>query len=141
MKGFTLIEMLIVIGIMAIIASAGIPVVLNLYRDYRMNSEVRLLSSVLERARDKAMNNFNGSAHGVFIGSDNYVIFEGDDYETRNTSQDLIVPRAGAIAISGASELVFEQLSGRTSSTTLILNDGINQNFIYINEEGKIHYK
>ena len=139
-RGFTLIELLASLAIMIVIFALGIPVALNFYKVYQLNSETDFLVALLENSRNSALININESDNGVYIGSNEFVIFQGDDYGTRDVSQDQAFSKSTAITISGAGEVVFESLSGRTASTTLTISNGASTKFIYINEEGRIQY-
>ena len=57
--GFTLIEMVIFMGIAAIIFSIGLPVSWNFYLDYQLIYEQRTLNSLLGYARNLSMVNVN----------------------------------------------------------------------------------
>lgn len=137
-EGFTFIEILIAVAILAIIFAAGVPVTVNFYLNYQLAAEEELLSAVLERARNLSMVNYNQSPHGVYIDTDKFIVFQGDNYETRDANQDEEFSRSKAIAISGLNELIFEVLSGRTASTTLTLTVRDFTKTININEEGRI---
>lgn len=139
-QGFALIEILLAIGIFILLAAIVAPVGLDFYLNYQLVSETRLLTSVLSQARNLAMVNYNQSSHGVYIGSDNFVLFQGGSYASREVSQDRAFPRATAVGVTGPGELVFAALSGRTASTTLTMSDSRKTNIIYINEEGTITF-
>lgn len=136
--GLTLVEMLLVIGILAIIFALGLTVGVNFYSSYQLSSERNTLVSVLGLARNLALVNNNEANHGLFINADNFVVFQGTSYGSRDTSQDRTFPRAGSITISGLGEIVFAALSGQTSSTTYSVSNNQNTFFVYVNSEGRI---
>ena len=116
--GFTIVEILISLTLLAAIFGLGFPVTWSFYGTYQFDSEAKVLVSVLEQARNSAMINRNQSAHGVFINDDQMTVFQGASYASRNTAMDKIFPRNSLIAISGPSEIVFSALSGQVSSST-----------------------
>uniref|UniRef100_A0A7C4JRV8 Prepilin-type N-terminal cleavage/methylation domain-containing protein n=1 Tax=Thermodesulfobacterium geofontis TaxID=1295609 RepID=A0A7C4JRV8_9BACT len=59
-KGFTLIEFLIVIGILAILASIGFPSIKKLYRVYKFNQYAFELENVVKWAKITAMEKSSG---------------------------------------------------------------------------------
>lgn len=138
-SGFTLIEMLIVIGIFLIIFSVGFPIGLDFYLDYQFESEFNLLNSSLQYARNLAMVNHNESDHGLYLDNQNFVIFQGSSFASRVSSQDKTYPRTSVVAITGPSELIFSALSGETASSTYTLNDGRKTRNLYVNSEGLIY--
>lgn len=137
--GFTLIEALIVIGILAVLFSAGLPVGLNFYYDSQFESEYNTLTSMLQLARNLAMANYNQSNFGISINEENFIIFQGSSFAARTVSQDRSFPRATSITVTGPSELVFTQLSGLVASSTFNLSDGRLSRDIYLNSEGLVY--
>ena len=138
--GFTLIEMVIVMGIAAIIFSIGLPVSWNFYLDYQLIYEQRTLNSLLGYARNLSMVNVNEKPHGLYIDAANFIVFEGDSYAARDAIQDKNFARSSAITVTGPSEQLFRQLSGQTSSSTFSITNGRATFFTYINSEGRIEW-
>ncbi len=139
-KGITLIEVLLVIGILAVIFSAGAPVAYNFYYQSQFESEYSLLYSVLEQARGLAMINRNESDHGVYVNSENLVVFQGSSFAARNADQDRSFPRSEGITINGPAEVVFAALSGTTASSTYTVTDnGLRSRDVYLNSEGLVY--
>jgi len=117
-NGFTIIEILVALALLAAIFGLGFPVTWSFYGTYQFDSESKILVSALEQSRNAAMINRNQSAHGVFFNDDQIVVFQGSSYASRNASLDKIFPRNTLISISGPSEIVFSALSGQVSSST-----------------------
>lgn len=138
--GLTVVELLMVIGIIAVIFAAGVPVGLNFYLDYQLDSEYNLLASLLRSARNLSMTNYNEADHGVYIGSGGIVVFQGTTYATRTASKDKTYPRNSVITIAGATEVDFTALSGASASTTITISDNRNKSWtVYVNPEGLIY--
>ena len=137
--GFTLFEALIVIGILAILFAAGLPVGLNFYYDSQFESEYNTLTSILQLARGLAMTNYNQSSFGISINGEDFIVFQGSSFASRTVDQDRSFPRAQSITIAGPSELVFAQLSGATASSTFNLSDGRLSRDLYLNSEGLVY--
>lgn len=135
-KGFTLIEVVISLAILAIIFAVGSPITLDFYLDYQLEAETSLLTSALQQTRNLSMINHNESNHGLYVDADNFVIFQGVSFASRVQNQDKIFPRARLITISGPGELIFTALSGQTASTTYNLSDGRKNKNVYVNAEG-----
>ena len=116
-QGFSLVELLIVVAIIVTISGLGLFVGLDFYKTYALNSERDVMIGILMKARNKAANNFNQSAHGMFINSNGYTVFQGPSYASRNGAYDEFVARNNSVTESGLNEIVFEQLipQSRTS--------------------------
>ena len=128
-----------VVGILSVLLAVGAPVGLNFYLDYQLDSEARLLTSVLQYARNLALVNYNEADHGIYINSANLLLFQGSSYASRSVGDDRTFPRISEITVSGATELVFSGLSGQTASTTFSVTDGRKTRYVYVNSEGLVY--
>ncbi len=138
-QGFTLIEILVVIAILMFILSFALIVDLNIFKSDSLRAEQRTLTSLLLKARSRAQNNMHNSPHGVCYIAPNYVLFRGTDCtisaESETTLADQsIVQNPGTIL----PVIVFSQLSGTTTETTLVITLGVKTKKITINHEGTI---
>lgn len=138
-SGLSLIEILIVLAIIMILLAAGVPVAYNFYYQAVFESEYNLLFSALQQARTLAMANRNESAHGLYIESETFIVFQGSSFAARTASQDREFPRATQVSITGGPEIVFSALSGETSSTTLSLSNGTQSRDVFVNTEGLVY--
>lgn len=151
-RGFTIIEMLIVVGLISIIGGLGLYLGFDSLRGYSFRSDRDVLVSTLQHARAEAIANVcrgdssvcsDGKPHGVKILSDKFVIFQGTSYATRDSAYDAdidfnhstIFPSDGSL-----TEAVFNRLSGDVDTPGFItLNDsGTHESKIEINSEGQI---
>src|ERR1039458_2199647 len=71
-NGFTLIEVLVVMGILAILSTMGYLITIDFYKSYAFNAERDTIVSLLQKARAASLSNINESPHGVYF-DDNYV--------------------------------------------------------------------
>jgi len=141
-RGFSLIELLIVVAIIVVISGLSLFVGLDFYKTYALNSERDIVVGILMKIRNKAANNFNQSAHGVFIDSNGYTMFQGPSYALRNASYDEFVKRNSSVTESGLGEIVFEQLTGSLTSSAgdITLNNNVKSINISLNDEGRINW-
>ena len=137
--GFTLIEMVMVIAIVVIVFSLGMPVLYQFYVQYQLEAEHQLLLSLLAQARTFAMVNRNESPHGVFMDANQFTVFQGISYALRFIAEDRVFPRSAVVSISGPAEFLFGSLSGATASTTVLLQTQYAQRTIFINSEGTLY--
>lgn len=141
LSGFTLIEVMVVLGLLALMAALGMFVSFDYYRSYQYRAELNTLGSMLQKARAQAQSNVNESPHGVEILANAYVIFQGPFYAAREVSLDESFTANGLVSHSGMSEVVFAQLTGEASaSSTITLTDGTRTSLISINNEGRIDW-
>jgi prepilin-type N-terminal cleavage/methylation domain-containing protein len=147
-RGFTLIEVIIVIGIISILGGLSLFIDLNSYRGDAFRAERAALVTALQTARADALNNINENRHGVAIhpsGYNGYIIFEGDSYASSTHLLDEKMESSYSVDISSTSpsEIVFDQLSGNANyDGNIVLIDPARQSSttISINHEGKISW-
>jgi prepilin-type N-terminal cleavage/methylation domain-containing protein len=119
-KGFTLIEILLVVGIAIIIFFLSAPFGLNFYRTQILNETQSDVVSALQTARHNSILQKNDSPFGVHFETDSYTIFQGSTYASRDTTQDQVFNLTGDIEISGPdadNEILFSKLTGGTTDT------------------------
>lgn len=150
--GFTLIEVLIVLGIFSVLGGIGVFASLDTYRGYAFRSERDTLVSLLAKARSESMSNIclgagcvGGKTHGVLVTADEYILFQGISSTMRNQDVDERVPivyRGLMVASSSLVEVVFSQLSGDVAATgTITLIDAVGHNSVIgISQEGRISW-
>ncbi len=126
-RGFTLIEILIVIGIAAIIFLFSAPYSLNFYKNQIVDDTQSNLIEVLQRARHNAILQKNDSDFGVKINNDehNFVLFQGVSYDERVGAYDEVYDLIPSIVITDLTEIVFSKMTGLTETvgTTTITYD------------------
>lgn len=149
--GFTLIEILIVLGILAILSGFGLVASLDAYRGYSFRNERNTMVSVLQKARSQAISNIclgsgctDGKPHGVAFQAGQYIIFQGSGYAARDQAVDQIVAVNYALTFAPGSlpEVVFSQLSGDAApaGTITLTDEAGHSSVISINSEGQISW-
>src|SRR3989344_3331593 len=107
-RGFTLVEILIVVAILVVIFSFGLFISFDFYKSYSFHSEKSTIVSILQKARNQSLNNINESRHGVHFSASplQYIIFECNpgvlctDYSEADTSKDIIIEPSYGISIT-----------------------------------------
>ncbi|MCX6764153.1 MAG: type II secretion system protein [Candidatus Nealsonbacteria bacterium] len=141
-KAFTLIEILLVIGIFSILAILTLPLSLDFYKKYQLDIYTQEIVQALRRAQLKSMSVEQDSRFGIYLAEGNYVLFRGNSYAVRELQYDEIFDIPYNISLSGLSEIVFSKLSGLPSvSGDIILTNGNEERIININSIGRISYK
>jgi prepilin-type N-terminal cleavage/methylation domain-containing protein len=110
--GFTLIEILVVLGMMAVFTSVGVVFSLNSYQQHLFLSEYNLTTNLLAKVRNHAQNNFEQSSHSLLILDNEYRIFATNQYSPQDSSTYESYPRNPNVDYLGPEEITFAQLSG-----------------------------
>ena len=136
--GFTLIEMLVSLGIFVMLMSLGLFLSMDFYRGYTFNYEQNLTVALLQAARSQSMSNINQARHGVHFDSNQYVIFQGSVYDP-SSSLNRAIPHSQAIEISGP-DIIFKQLSGNSAGGSIEIRTGAKTVTISVNSQGRINW-
>lgn len=92
-KGFTLVEVLIVISVSLILAASAVPIIGNLQGSAQLNDNTSDIIQTLRIARERSISRLNNENHGVFFeinaGADSYILYQGGSYDTRDTDYDV----------------------------------------------------
>ena len=134
-RGFTLIEVLVVIGIFAMLGAISLIISLDSYRGYMFRNERDTLITSLQKARSQSVNNVcygtctNGRPHGVAFSPSQTIIFQGASFALRDVSADEVMNRSyNAVSVTPGSlgEVVFAQLSGDVATPGYVtITDGL----------------
>jgi prepilin-type N-terminal cleavage/methylation domain-containing protein len=153
-KGFTLMEVLLVIGLITIVASFGLFVSMDSYNSSSFQNDRNLLVSTLMRARSESINNVclsttsspctDGKPHGVHLDTSGglvtqYVLFQGTTYNPTDPINEIIKTNH-YLTISGTTDVYFTELSDSvTTPVTITLKDNsTSTSDINIGGEGQI---
>ena len=126
-KGFTLLELIVVIAIIVIIVSAGFAIRVGALPDAILSTQTRQVLEGLKLAQIKSISRYKNSEWGVYFldntGSpDQWIIFKGSTYTSRDTTYDQITTLPSSlsftsISFSGTPELKFAQITGTPSTS------------------------
>ncbi len=117
-KGFTLVEIMIVVAIISFLGVMGVVVGVDTYSRYIFRSDVDKIVSLLQKARSSAMNNINEEEYGVKI----------EKSETATWTDNC------------AGKIIFERLTGNANNCEIVITEGNKVSTITINNQGGINY-
>jgi prepilin-type N-terminal cleavage/methylation domain-containing protein len=112
--GFTLLEILLVIGIISILLVFIVPISLDFYKSQQLETQTQSVIQTLRRAQSKATVVELDSSFGVYFGTSNYTLFKGSSYfdSGRDSQYDEIFDFPEIINIGGLDEIVFLKSEG-----------------------------
>jgi prepilin-type N-terminal cleavage/methylation domain-containing protein len=149
-KGFTLLEIVIVIALTTLVATLALGVSFDDYRGYAHRDEWKLIRAALEKARAESLASVCGAeecersvARGVYFGTPGtYVLFVGDAYETRMTSLDEVIDaRDEATQVSGMRSVIFAPASAAATAeprNTLVVTSANTVTTLSVDPVGRI---
>lgn len=144
--GFTLIEVIITAGIIAVLAGLAIPVSNVFLSRNELNSEALKIVDALRRARIQSMSAAEDSIWGVHFTSADYTVFRGPSYNPAEAFNDTfslpgILTVSGITINGGGNDIIFDRITGNTSTfgTTTIQNDALQNRTIIVNQAGTIN--
>ncbi|MFH2064556.1 MAG: GspH/FimT family pseudopilin [Pseudomonadota bacterium] len=135
-KGFTIVEMLIVIVIMAILATVAVPNIISWRANATLSGDTRTLKADFELARSTAIKNNTTATITFDTGNNRYSITSGGDTVlSRNLTNTSII--GTALAVTG-NETIFDS-RGRTDNTgNVTLSNGSRNTKVSISMIGSV---
>lgn len=116
-KGFTLLELLLVVAIMGVLAVVGTPMYLSLQAENEMSITSLTISDILHRAQLKSQAVDDDDSWGVEIKKGSVIIFKGTNFVNRNPIYDEEYSLSNAVDLSGLSEVTYSSLYGVPNTT------------------------
>lgn len=131
LRGFSLLELLIVLAILAILVAVIATPFMNFRRNSFLNTDTMNLITLINRARLLSISSKNDSQYGIHLESGQAVLFQGATY-TPGAPTNEVHAFTSPLALSsiqingGGSEILFEKVTGATSqnATTTLLVTG-----------------
>ena len=132
--GFTLIEVLLAVGLLGVLLALGIASFGQSNTKLKLDSTSRQIVSILAEARSKAMeadveDQPTPSVYGVHFDSDKFTLFRGNSYDSLNpdnfivaTENVTISPNLPCGVPTECSNVIFTQVSGEVVGFDPALN-------------------
>ena len=128
--GFTLIEVLIVLGLFALIAGLILSSGLRTHSGFTVKDDEDLAIATLQKARSQSMHGIcEGSAcvgalaHGVHVAPHALIIFQGSSFDASKSTNESMPAQSVATGFAGG-DILFAPLSGNVQATgTIIIFD------------------
>lgn len=138
-RAFTLIELLLVMGLMFIVGTAMYPIGISFYNAQKVHTVVESLDSALKNSQLQAIAGIGGSSFGVHLQSSSYIAFRGGSYAVRDVTQDEVYPIPYGVSIRGMSDIVFEPFTGNPSASgTFTISNAIGAGYVIVHPSGNI---
>jgi prepilin-type N-terminal cleavage/methylation domain-containing protein len=119
-KGFTLVELLLVLAIFTILFAIVGTISLNSLPSTQLNTQVDQLESMLRKAQARSVSRHADSLWGVHLTSANATLFAGSSYAGRDAAYDEGMVFPSGIIGSGLTDVIFQYRTGATSTTGTI---------------------
>ena len=121
-RGFTALEIAIVIAIMALLLATVIPSFMDFRRNSLLNTNTQNLVTLINRARLLSVSSKDDNQYGVHLEASKVVLFKGTTYTGGVATNEEVVFDAGlslsSINISGGgAEVLFEKVTGATTGS------------------------
>lgn len=143
-KGFTLIETLVGVILIMLVFAIGVPVGLNFYKSFILQSATETAFNSLKKARLDAQIGHLDSGFGVYFDTANYrfIYFKGSTYAAREPSYDQIFEVPQFISFNGNTEFDFQKITGKPNTDgEIFITNGLSTNSLKVETNGKISFQ
>lgn len=125
MKGFTLVEILISLAILAVVLTVALHAILSFRAVSDLNATGEQVASFLSEARNKTLASKSDTQYGIRFNLDRCVFFSGAVFASSTPgNKEYVFPRdveISSIALAGGSkDTVFDRLTGETAGSGAI---------------------
>jgi prepilin-type N-terminal cleavage/methylation domain-containing protein len=142
MRGFTLVEIILTTGIIAVLMSLAFPLGMSFYKSQQLEGQGQFLLQVLRKSQQESLSGNLDSSFGIYFSPAGYTLFKGISFAGRDILYDEVFEVPGFINISGLPEVVFSKIEGDPNvAGNIILSSGDNQLIIDINEKGRVNFQ
>ena len=128
LTGVTIVGLVVVIALMAMLATATAVSYQAISRRLRLTAEVQQLTTTLQAARDQTISSKGRTAYGVHFETNRYTLFAGTTYSPGAATNEVhnldSAVQISAVSLGGPVDVTFTRLSGLaqpTGSVTLQL--------------------
>ncbi len=141
-KGFTTLEILLVVALIAIVAAATVSVYFTAKRKSDLDVTTNVVVQYIRRSQIYSQSGKEDSTWGVYLSQNDITLYMGDDYLARDQNYDDLYNFPASLTRSGLTNIVFSKLDGIPSSTgTITFSDNANNiSVISINSKGLVDY-
>ena len=121
-QGFTILEILFVVAIMALVVTIITFSLSKLNASQALDKSATLVISILDEARSLTLSSKNDSQYGVYFEDSQLTLFQGATYSSSDpanvvTSLHSLVGLRNVTLSGGGTSVVFKRLTGNTDET------------------------
>jgi len=148
--GFTLLEMLIVVAVLAVIGALSANYLTSYQKDLNLDKDSSQIFNYLEEARNKSLAKEDNKAWGIHFenpasGSDFFELYSTDTNYAGGTVSEKIYLSSGVVfsdpATGNSTDIQFSKLSATivsATSVTIVSQTSNNTKTITVNTEGRV---
>ncbi len=144
-KGFTLLEILVVMGIFVTIAAIAFPTTIGQLQKVKVEDVANNMSSLTFAQQQNALSGLNNKNYGIAFQTNRFILFTGNSLASAESTENIDLPNGMTISqinlSASATEITFTKGSFRPSQYGNInITDGSKVFTVLINKEGLINY-
>ncbi len=140
-RGFTLVELLLVMSLTIVIGAFVMSVDMSTARAFRVSSDTEAALTLLRDAQHEAAHARFGSGSGVYIEEDMLVAYVGDSYEARDQDRDRELTLSTDINAELPLDIHFTHPTGETDERhELLFTDGVHKRTVIIEQSGLAYF-
>ena len=141
-QGFSLLEVLLSVAILAVLAGLSLPVYESFMRRNDLDLTAQQVASSLRRAQTFARANSYDSVWSVAVQSSNVTLFRGTNFAGRDQTYDESVAIPASVSVSGLNEVQFSKLTAtpNTAGSITLTSTANATRTVTVNAKGMVEY-
>jgi len=139
-KGFTLIELILVVAIVSFIAVLSSPFYARFLVQNAVDNTTDQLTGSLRKGQVYSMMGKQGSPWSVNFSSNTITLYKGTSFASRDASFDEKFSVNSAVSINGTTDISFARVSGlpTPATATITISSGSNSKTVTMNAQGVV---
>ncbi|MBX4198175.1 prepilin-type N-terminal cleavage/methylation domain-containing protein [Candidatus Parcubacteria bacterium] len=125
-SGFTILELMIVMGILGLLSYITITTFSLFNTTQALNRDVQLIVTSLEEARSKTISSDDSSQYGIHFATTTITLFKGSSFNSADPLNQIVflntTNRVSAITLAGGvKDVIFSRISGDVSGSGTVV--------------------
>ena len=139
--GFTLLEMMLCLAIIAVAAGLSVPVYMRFQQAQNLDGTAEQIVDDLRRAAQYSRDGYFDATWGVHTNTGSVTLFRGSSFASRNAAYDETKALPGSVDISGISDVTFSKIDAQPSTTgAIIVSTAGNTKTIGVHSYGMVDF-
>jgi len=138
-EGYSLVEIIVTIGILIVISGLVYSLTFTQLNTHTSRDYIYALYTYVNLAQSNAYTSNGDQEYGVYITSDRFIYYEGEDKDHNTYTREYLSPASSLVSVDGSNDIHFEMKTLKPVNTSKVtISEGTMAYYVYINSEGMV---